>query len=210
MEMYNTGGGGNYHEPCFCDTCVAHYALDHPSAAATNLTKTVAEERFEFTKQNSILTEYTEWQNGEVTKIAADLRERLHAINPNYIIGIMPYHSWFPGLDEGLGTEEMPLVIFSEAYSAVLTRAHSELAAMKQKNLFGVYSRGIGPSDTFVTLDLFKDRVVDASKLCSGYFLYDIRALESNYAAATAETETTYYAELKKANEELDKALGLN
>ena len=69
MEMYNTGGGGNWHEPCFCDTCVAHYASDHPSAAATTLVNTVAEKRIAFSKQNSILTEYTEWQNGEVTKI---------------------------------------------------------------------------------------------------------------------------------------------
>ena len=210
MEMYNTGGGGAWNEPCFCDTCVAHYASDHPSSLATALVNTVADERIAFSKQNSILTEYTEWQNGEVTKIAASLREKLHAINPDFMIGVMPYHSWFPGLDEGLGTEEMPLVIFSEAYSAVLTRAYSELASMEQKNLFGVYSRGIGPSESFVTLDLFKDRVVDASVLCSGYFLYEIKYLEDNYAAATEETETTYYAELKKANDELDTLLGLD
>jgi len=210
MEMYQAGGKlTHYHDPCLCDNCVKHFALDNPSDAATKLTQTEITKRLRFLMENSIRGEYCQWQANELTIIATDLRERLHAINPNYIIGIMPYHSWFPGLDEGLGTEEMPLLIFSEAYSADLGRASFEIAEMKKKNIIGVYTKGIGPRADFVQLPDFKQRVVDASVMGGGYFLYDISYLETDYAAATEETATTYYAELKKANEELDKVLGI-
>lgn len=210
MEMYTSESAKRYDDPCLCDACVKHFALDNPSDAAQKLTTTESTTRLRFIKENSLIEEYRKWQKNELTIITTDLRERLHAINPDFIIGLMPYHSWLPGVDQGLGTEEMPLLIFAEAYSTGAGRAHKEMAEMETANILGFYTKGVGPSEDSVPLAKFKDRVIEVSKVCGGYFLYRASYMENNYAAATPDTETTYYAELKKANEELDKILGIN
>lgn len=210
FEMYGVGGT-RYTEPCLCDTCVAHYASDYPSEVANQLVQTTAENRLEFVKVNNILTTYDEWQKEEVTKITADIRTRLQAINPNFICGVMPNHSWFPGVDQGLGTEKMPLMVFGENYAADLKRARKAVTEMETNNIHGVFTKGLGPKESYIPLDEFAARLSEAGMINGGYWMYEIPMLEEDYAAKQGVTgATTYYDELKKGNQQLDAILGLD
>ena len=111
LEMY-CQDGSRYPGPCMCDDCFSEF-LDH--ADCRGLAKGLsADKRAEWLRQNNLdetYRRYYEWRN---TQTCERFRQAIHAINPDMILGYTPEFEWLPGCSRGLGTADMPVLVFSE------------------------------------------------------------------------------------------------
>lgn len=192
MEMYS-GGASSYGGPCMCDKCIDKYTSEHKGTFCQKLLSTNAEDRKKFVVENHMYDEYKEWFEKQVTAITAKMRERLHAINPNLIIGTMPGLEWIAGISNGLGTEEMPLVVFLEdTYLGTMGRLALNQALAEVKDLPVVFATGLWPNkDSAIKVGDFATKVKAGYTGDLGYWIYSGNEIEK---------EPKYYDELEKAN----------
>jgi len=192
MEMYS-GGRTSYPGACLCDTCVKKYVQKHSDQ---ELLFTVAKERKQYLQDKLAYNDYKEWFAGEVSVLTAKMRERLHAINPNLIIGIMPQMEWLGGIEKGLGTKKMPVVIFEErTYKGAVGIADYAMAQAKLKDLPVIFAVGLWPNEEYaIKKPAFAAKIEAAEPRGLGYWIYS--ATEMDKAPA-------YYDELKKANDKI-------
>ncbi|MBQ7793288.1 MAG: hypothetical protein IJ366_02090 [Clostridia bacterium] len=195
MEMYS-GGDTRYHSVCLCDSCVKKYAQADGGDVALSLTYESQNDRLQYLYDNCIHEEYSKWFKGEVTAITTKLRERLHAINPNLIIGVMPSIEWLGGMTKGLGTEEMPLMIFIEdTYKGTLAITNVKKAMAELNDLNAVFAVGLwSNNESAINTYNFASKVEGAEPYDVGYWIYAIQELDKDPA---------FYEELKKGNDKI-------
>ncbi|MEE0944581.1 MAG: hypothetical protein UIM24_03920 [Clostridia bacterium] len=197
MEMYS-GGSSHYIGPCVCDECVDKFILSASGSVSKKLKSTPLNERLLYLRNNCIFEEYSEWSSGEITKITTKLREKIHSINPNLIIGVMPTIEWLGGMADGLGTAEMPLMIFMEdTYKGVLPITNVKKAFAKKNNMNAVFAVGLwSNNNSAINTYNFATKVKGTEPYDVGYWIYAIQELDK---------DAKFYEALKKGNDALKK-----
>ena len=195
MEMYS-GGSTSYPGKCLCDKCVDKYYSEHKDDLAIKLSNTDINERAAFLLENDLFDKYNEWFEEKVAEVTAIMRERLHAINPNLIIGVMPQLEWPGGISKGLGTEEMPLVVFEErTYKGIIGVTDTSKAQAELNEDPVIFAVGLWPNmESAIKVNNFAFKVKEAYPKDLGYWIY---------SGAQLENEPKYYTELEKANKDI-------
>ena len=199
MEMYS-GGRTSYGGPCMCNNCVEKFADKKGSKLANGLVDELPESRVLYLRKNRMSDEYKEWFADSVAELASKMRERLHAINPDLIIGMMPTMEWLLGLPKGLGTEEMPLMVFEEnTYRGVLDIINTSEARAELNGYSVIFATGLWPNEEYNAIKKqdFASKIVAAEPKGVGYWIYSVTEMDK---------EPAYYDGLKKGN---DKLLGI-
>ncbi|MBQ8588533.1 MAG: S-layer homology domain-containing protein, partial [Clostridia bacterium] len=101
-EMYY--GSSGYSSSCMCDYCWSEYIK--AKGLGGEWASVAITERSEYVTSKNAREDYNDWFYDETVKMFADLREKVHAVNPKIIFGYMPGYEWMKGITEGLGTPE--------------------------------------------------------------------------------------------------------
>ncbi len=196
MEMY-TGGQTRYPGPCMCDACVEKFANTKGTKYAKGLLDAEPEHRLVYMRENKMSDEYKNWFSDEMAKLTSKMRERLHAINPDLILGIMPAMEWVWGMEKGLGTEEMPAMVFDEnTYRGTIGITDTNKAKAKLENWSVVFAVGLWPNERHSAIRKadFAAKIIEAEPKDVGYWIY---------SATEMDNEPIYYNGLKKGNEKI-------
>jgi len=200
LEMYS-GGKTSYGSPCFCDRCVA----DFDAACNQQLSLIAAENRNAYTKENGLYAMYQNWHSMEITKITSEVRKTLHAINPDLIIGYMPQSEWIGGVSQGLGTGEMPAVVFNEnEYKGRIDYMYGIQEINRIADLPTVHATGLWSNENeAISAENFAAYAQEAAENSMGYWIYSTSEMFSS------ENPQAYYDALKQANDALDTKYGI-
>lgn len=199
LEMYKKGSSSKYSTPCFCDSCTADFVKENSDMAA--LSAAAIEARYSLAKEKGYYEAYAARQKREVTKIFTKIRERLHAINPNLIIGNMPGYEWLPGITAGLGTPQMPLVVFSEdAYTGNLGQVYMYRDChVKRDKTNALFCVGLMPlTDGGIAPENLASLIAESGTMSVGYWMYSLKDLRNEFASGV-----DYFAEIEKGNNRL-------
>ena len=195
MEMYN-GGSTRYPASCFCDSCVEKYVAENSGEVHKKLANISPENREEYIVENKIEDKYNSWFKESITAITTKVRQRLHEINPNLIIGVMPDMERIPGLSKGLGTKEMPLVVFLEkTYWGEIGKLNMYQALAKMREHPVIFAVGLWCNEEeSITVRDFASKIKEAYPNDLGYWIY---------SGGQIENEPKYYDQIGKANKDI-------
>jgi hypothetical protein len=113
MEMYESDGA-EYPGPCVCDRCFRAY-LDEFARSGDSIYGSVPPpQRGQWLHDRDVWGHYCEFFQQRITKYYDGLRSRCQAINPAFVFGYAPTVLHVRGLAEGLGTPDVPCIVFSE------------------------------------------------------------------------------------------------
>ena len=116
-------------DECFCDHCFLGFlksrGMPQPEVAADG------KARFEWLKDKGLSKEYYKYLDDELCALTTALREKVHAVNPDFVFAVMllghtgaSYHWWCSGASRGLGTPRLPAFDYDErTYTSGFTPA---------------------------------------------------------------------------------------
>lgn len=194
MEMYS-GGSTRFPNACFCDSCVESFETETGEEGLVTQKITA---RRAYVRNNELYDIYAKWFEKKVTEISSKIRLKLHEINPNLILGYMPEYEWLPGITQGLGTKEMPVIVFNEnEYQGEILKSQMHIAHIKRDNMPAVYAIGLWADEQqAIKKQDFAAKMIKAEPINVGYWIYSMGELNN---------DTEYYDVIKKGNEMLDK-----
>ncbi len=197
FEMYS-GGMSSYTSKCMCDDCWEKYLTAKNYDGEWE--KVVAQNRNEYLKKQNKLDEYTVWFENEVTNMFARVREAIHAVNPNIIIGYFPAYDWIPGMTRGLGTPERPVLVASEnEYWGSLADTKTRMQHINDDDeVHALYCPGLFAGQSALNPTQLEEKIKTAAPTTAGYWMYDTSYLERNDA---------YYTAVENGNKQLDEEL---
>jgi hypothetical protein len=110
-EMYGADSTA-YAGPCYCDRCWRSYVADCVDGG--DVAAVPAAERAAWTARQVVSKDYQRWQEAKLVGILRDIRDRVRALRPDFLLGNLPSIEFLPGLARGFGTPERPALIFGE------------------------------------------------------------------------------------------------
>lgn len=114
-EMYNSDRAHIYSNAgCFCDDCFDGFLSGRSGVSSAPRDEG---QRHDWLEEKDLLDDYYEYLRKETRSVATKVRARIEAVNPGMLLGFLLYdHNWYyRGLVEGLGTAEMPVIVFDES-----------------------------------------------------------------------------------------------
>jgi len=114
-EMYNSDRAHIYSNMgCFCDECYDGFLSGRSGVSSAPRDKA---QRYDWLEEKDLLDDYYDYLRKETRSVAAKVRARIEAVKPEMLLGFLLYdHNWYyRGLVEGLGTAEMPVMVFDES-----------------------------------------------------------------------------------------------
>ncbi len=185
FEMYS-GGASSYTSSCMCNSCWEKYIVAKKYKGKIATCEDI--ERSELLVKEGKIDEYNEWFEDELVKLFAKTREAIHEVNPKIIIGYFPAFDWIPGMTEGLGTPERPVLVASEAeYHGSLADTETTMRLINEsEELHAIYLPGIFPGKQGVSAEVLEKTIKLAAPTTAGYWMYAAQTLaeiEENYAA---------------------------
>ena len=112
-EMYESDTT-TYPGPCFCDDCFGTYLKTYCRDSKASFKEIAAEKRGEWIAANGAVEHYGRDQTARVERQYDTLRQRCQAVNPAFLFAYAPFLDSFAGLTRGLGTSNVPCLVFSE------------------------------------------------------------------------------------------------
>ena len=210
FELYATVTGQRYYtNACYCDHCVAEFA-DH---AAIELPELQPGERRPWLEEHGQGEAYTRLLRDRVEEFAIEVREQVHAVNPNLLLGFYPTpHNWsLVGVARAFSTERLPIILWAtDSYTGGGPdrvpddwREHYEALGINARYCAGMLFRCYSAKN--LAANLYR-----ASAKSDGYWLFTTYTLWAPvdehrgdyYLAAGAPDE--YWAAIERANAELD------
>jgi len=197
FEMYS-GGKSQYTSKCMCDNCWNKYLTAKKYSGEWAAVE--AQDRNEYLKSNKKMDEYVEWFENEVTKMFTRVREAIHEVNPKMIIGYFPAYEWIPGMTEGLGTPERPVLVASEnEYWGSLADTKVRMQEIKNnEDIHAIYCPGLYPGQGALSATQLEEKIKQAAPTTAGYWMY---------AGHTLRKDEANYAAVANGNAQLDKEL---
>ena len=187
-----------------CDSC----AFDFDSVYDKSLSSQVITNRKQYAIDNNFYNEYAAWHKSEIISVCAEVRESVHKINADFIIGYMPFLEYLSGISEGLGTHQMPAMVFSEAeYDGNLGTVYVNQARIKYSDFPAVYTTGLSAEPNKVLPDEFAEKAVESASNSMGYWIYSSNYIV--YAGNTEEVKAQFIDAIKLANDTIDGKYGL-
>ena len=180
FEMYS-GGKSQYTSKCMCDLCWNKY-LDEKNLKGEWET-VAAENRNEYLKNNGKIDAYNTWFEGKVTERFMEIRERIHAVNPEMLISYFPAYEWIPGMTKGLGTPEKPVIVFSEnEYWGSLADTAANMQLIKENDIPAIYCPGLFPGAGALTPESTTLKISQAAPTTTGFWMYSMQYIDQNQA----------------------------
>ncbi len=207
-EMYGSDINW-YSDLCYCDECWHRFHASKPSSFPVDMPETAAKSRFSYLMRHNLLQAFTTFQWNQVRGIVSAIEQQVHQIRPDFRLGFLCYqHNWFfTALVHGLGTEENPVLVFSESS---YVRGYTPYVDVERDHVMG--DRQIAEYIPGIWLERFAPdtlpaQLVDAALNTDGYWLYT----SGKFWLDSPETETwrlngsqdAYWSAMYDANIEL-------
>ncbi len=208
MEMYGADSA-RYPGPCFCDRCWEAFVAEHlEGVEAENI---ALADRPAWIAANDLVEDYARRQELEVTAILESIRDRVRAIDPDFLLGNLLDPESLPGLARGFGTPDMPALVFSELeYHGDVSGVAERVASLRDRGYPVWYVPGLWLKP--VTPPELPALVRSAAPLSGGYWLWSTAAFSPDagppYAHAEDYSHDDYWRAFGQANEALTEALG--
>lgn len=207
MEMY-AADSTRYPGPCYCDTCFSRFVEEHLEGVAAG--EVVLADRPAWTAGNGLARDYPRRQEIEVAAILQGIRERVHAVNPDFLLGNLLDPESLPGLARGFGTPEMPALIFSELeYPGNTAGTPGRISQLREGGYPALYV--VGFALTTVTPSQLTALAGDVAPGTAGYWLWSSASLRdgapAEYAHPKAYSHDDYWKGFRAANDAVAAAL---
>ena len=112
FELYSTVTGQRYYtNACYCDYCISEFAKHK----GIELPELANNERRAWLVEQGYADEYTQYLQDRVEEYATAVREQVHAVNPNLLLGFYPTPSnWsLVGVARAFSTERLPIILWA-------------------------------------------------------------------------------------------------
>jgi hypothetical protein len=205
MEMYGADYA-RYPGPCYCDNCWGRF-IDQ-FIGDEQVKKIKPKQRAVWIACNGLWEEYDRWQEIEVAAILRDIEKRVHAVNPDFILGNLLDPESLPGLARGFGTASMPALIFSELeYWGNVTGVPARVGQLRDLGYPALYVSGLWVQK--VTPPQLTRLVSEAVPPSAGYWAFATDAFLPNptgdYTHAAGYSNDDYWKAFRTANDLVPK-----
>lgn len=211
FELYSTVTGQRYYRnACYCDHCMAQFA-QHKGITCPELAN---DQRAAWLAEHGYAEEYQPFLGTRVEQFAREVREQVHAVDPDLLLGFYPTpHDWsLRAVARAFSTPELPIILWAtDTYGGGGPnnvpddwRAQYEAEGINARYCAGMLLRSYSAKNLAAN-------IYHASAKCDGYWLFttytlwkpeEERSGDYYLAAGTAEE---YWAAIKRGNEELDR-----
>lgn len=211
FELYATVTGQRYYtNACYCDYCISGFA----EAQGLEIPELALGERRPWLVEHELTEEYTQFLQDRVEEYAIEVRENVHAVNPDLLLGFYPTpHYWaLYGVARAFSTERLPIILWAtDTYGGGgPTRvpddwqAHYEEMGVNARYCAGMLLRSYSAKNLAAN-------IYHASAKCDGYWLFTTYTLwnpveehKGDYYLAHG-TPEEYWQAIARANRELDR-----
>ncbi|MGI5819579.1 MAG: hypothetical protein ACOX9R_15925 [Armatimonadota bacterium] len=211
FELYATVTGQRYYtNACYCDHCIAQFAAHR----GIEIPELAPEQRRPWLEEQGHGDEYTQLLQERVEEYATEVREQVHAMNPNLLLGFYPTpHNWsLVGVARAFSTERLPIILWAtDTYTGGGParvpddwRAHYESLGINARYCAGMLLRCYSAKNLAAN-------IYEASAKGDGYWLFTTYTLwtpedehRGDYYLAAGSAEE-YWAAIERANAELDR-----
>lgn len=207
MEMYG-GDATRYPGPCCADDCWGRFVAEHLEGVDPG--EVALADRPAWLEANNLWADYKRWQELEVMAILRGIEQRVHKINPSFLLGNVLDFESLPGLARGFGTPTMPDLILSETeYRGNLNGMGKRLARLREQGYPALYVPGLWPQP--VLPEQLEKLIPQAALPTAGFWvwsclIYDDKAA-GEYGHAPGHTAEEYWQATKRGTDALDAAL---
>lgn len=211
FELYATVTGQRYYtNACYCDYCMNEFAVEK----GIRLPPLANEQRRPWLVEHGYGDEYTQFLQDRVEQYATQVREQVHAVNPNLLLGFYPTpHNWsLVGVARAFSTERLPIILWAtDTYGGGGPdnvpddwREHYEHLGINARYCAGMLLRRYSAKNLAAY-------IYHTGAECDGYWLFTTYTLwkpeeertgDYYLAAGTAEE---YWQAIRRGNEELDR-----
>ncbi|MFW5867907.1 MAG: hypothetical protein ACOCX2_08835 [Armatimonadota bacterium] len=210
FELYATVTGQRYYtNACYCDYCMSEFA-EHRDVELPELANN---ERRPWLVEQEYADEYTQYLQDRVEAYATEVREEVHAVNPDLLLGFYPTpHNWsLVGVARAFSTDRLPIILWAtDTYGGGGPakvpddwRQHYEDLGINARYCAGMLLRSYSAKNLAAN-------IYHASAECDGYWLFTTYTLwnpveehKGDYYLA-AGTPAEYWDAIERANAELD------
>ncbi len=211
FELYSTVTGQRYYtNACYCDYCMSQFA-EHADITIPELANN---ERRAWLIEHGYEDEYTQYLQDRVEEYATGVREQVHAVNPNLLLGFYPTPSnWsLVGVARAFSTERLPIILWAtDTYGGGGPdrvpddwREHYEALGINARYCAGMLLRRYSAKNLAAY-------IYHTSAECDGYWLFTTYTLwkpeeerTGDYYLAAGSSEE-YWAAITRGDEELDR-----
>jgi len=142
--------------------------------------------------------------------ILRGLEQRVHAVNPAFLLGNLLDFESLPGLARGFGTPTMPALIFSETeYSGSIRGLDARLRRLTQQGYPALYLVGLWPQP--ILSGQLTKLIPEVAQPSAGFWVWSRLVYDDDapagYGHAPGHPAEEYWAATKAGNEALDAAL---
>ena len=211
FELYSTTTGQRYYtNACYCSECLDGFC------AARQLEAPALEpnQRLQWLRERGLADAYQAYLQERIETLARELRNRIHSINPQFLLGFYPTpHNWsLVGVARGFSTEHVPILLWAtDTYAGGGQdripdnwQAHYAQQRINARYIAGMLLRCYSARNLAANLYF-------ASLKCDGYWLFTTYTLNrpedqhtGDYYLA-AGTPDDYWAAIKRGNDEIAK-----
>ncbi len=211
FELYSTRTGQRYYtKACYCDHCLGefcrHKGIEVPEVEYAN--------RKQWLDDHGYGDEYQPFLGTRVEELATEVRETIHALNPNFLLGFYPTpHNWsLLAVARAFSTERVPILLWAtDTYGGGGMdrvpddwREHYAELGINARYLAGLLLRCYSAKNLAAN-------IYHTTSKCDGYWLFTTYTLEAeeqkgDYHLA-AGTPEDYWAALRLANDEMDRRI---
>jgi len=208
MEMY--GADVTRHlGPCVADDCWQRFVAGH--LEGVNPAEVLMADRPAWLEANALLADYRRWQELEVMAILRGIEQRVHAVNPNFLLGNVLDFESLPGLARGFGTPTMPALILSETeYRGSLFRMDARIKRLTDEGYPALYVPGLWPQP--ILPQQLTKLIPEVALPSAGFWVWSCLVYDDNasgdYGHAKGYTAEEYWQATKAGTQALDAALG--
>ncbi len=210
FELYSTVTGQRYYtNACYCDHCMNEFAR-HKGIRIPALENA---ERRPWLEEHGYAEEYQAFLATRVEELALEVREQVHAVDPNLLLGFYPTpHNWsLEAVARAFSTERLPIVLWAtDTYGGGGPdrvpddwREHYEQMGVNARYCAGMLLRCYSAKNLAAN-------IYHASAECDGYWLFTAYTLwtppeerSGDYYLAAGSAEQ-YWEAIRRGNAELD------
>jgi hypothetical protein len=214
FELYATRTGQRYYtNACYCDYCMSEFA-EH---RGIELPELALDERYPWLVEHDYAEEHQQLLQDRVEQHATAVREQVHAVNPDLLLGFYPTpHNWsLVGVARAFSTERLPIILWAtDTYGGGGPdnvpddwRQHYEDLGINARYCAGMLLRRYSAKNLAAY-------IYHTSAECDGYWLFTTYTLwnpvekhSGDYYLA-AGTPDEYWNAIERGNEELDRLAG--
>ncbi len=187
-EMYGADST-HYADFCHCDNCFESFISGRGYEKNKTLVNAEPVERKAALKSEGLTNEYNWYQKESMISMVQKWTKALHDINPDIILGYMPfYEQGIKGISRGLGTPEMPVICFEEAtywggiYDVLNNIENYKNQGVPVVSLTGLWNDPVTPED-------FTQHIEEISYHTKGYWVYAAQYFEDDAVYSYQKTD---------------------